>query len=268
MFIRNTSLKPVLLSITMLCLLSACGGDSPSGKNIGGGNPPPFAGTIFIAPDLIQYTDPTSFVGLTYIGQAERTMLDRRSDKFKKYNAYLFIAAFDDGVELEIQVNPEFTLDAAQGHAEKYSRVVGQMPFTLRKGLEDVSIHHGVAPFSGDKKNIVIHTGQGEKYIAEDILAETLIHETVHAMIDKDHSRNTQWNQAQQQDIAFISTYAESHPFREDLAESFVPYLAVRYKSDRISQELKDTITSTMQHRIDYFDGLAIEIYPMTESSQ
>ncbi len=50
------------------------------------------------------------------------------------------------------------------------------------------------------------------------LLAETLIHETVHAMIDKDHSHNAQWNQAQQQDIAFISTYAESHPFREDLA--------------------------------------------------
>jgi len=243
--------------------LSACGGSETSGKDIGGGNLPPFDGTIFIAPDIIKDTDPTSFITLTYTGQAERSMLDRRSDKFKTINAYLFIAAFDDGIELEVQVNPEFALEVAKRHAEEYSRVVGQMPFTLRKGLEDVSIHDGIAPFSGDEKNIVIHTGQGEKYIGEGILAETLIHETVHAMIDKDHSHNAQWNQAQQQDIAFISTYAESHPFREDLAESFVPYLAVRYKSDRISQALKDTITSTIQHRIAYFDSLAIEIHPM-----
>jgi hypothetical protein len=247
--------------------LSACGGGGPSGKDIGGGKKPPFAGTIFIAPDTINDSDPTSFVALTYVGQETRSMYDRRVDKYKKYDAHLFVAAFDDGVELEIQVNPEFDLAAATIQAEKYTRVIGQIPYTLRNGLNDVAIHNGDKPFGGENKSIFIHTTQGEKYINEGILAETLIHESVHAVIDKNHTRNAQWNQAQQQDISFISTYAEDHPFREDLAESFLPYLAVRYKHDRISEELKQTISSSIQHRIDYFDSLAIEIYPMVATS-
>jgi len=255
--LKKTSILLILIT------LSGCGGDESSGKNIGGGQAPPFAGTIFITPDIIQDTDPTSFVSLNYVGQSDRKMLDRRSDKFITYNAHLYIASFDDGVEMEIQVNPEFNIDLATNEAEKYSIVVGQMPYTLRKALTDVSIHAGKAPFSGDMGNIVIHTNQGEEYISQGILAETLIHETVHAVLDSDHKRAPGWANAQQQDLGFISTYAKDHPFREDLAESFVPYMAVRYKSARISLELEQTITATMQHRINYFEDLAIEIYPM-----
>jgi hypothetical protein len=262
MYIACISLKKTSI-LLLLVILCGCGGDDSSGNNIGGGQEPPFAGTIFITPDIIQDTDPTSFVSLNYVGQSDRKMLDRRSDKFITYNAHLYIASFDDGVALEIQVNPEFPIDEATNEAEKYSIVVGQIPYTLRKALTDVSIHAGDAPFSGDDKNIVIHTIQGEEYISEGILAETLIHETVHAVLDEDHKRATAWANAQQQDLGFISTYAQNNPFREDLAESFVPYLAVRYKSDRISLKLKETITSTMQHRINYFEGLDIEIYPM-----
>jgi hypothetical protein len=273
------------MPLVLISLLSACGSDSIKGKDIGGGQTPPFDGTIFIAPDIIKDSDPTSFVGLTYTGQAIRSMYDRRGDTTKEYNAYLFIATFDDGVEMEIQVNPEFEQTSAMNQAETYARAIGQLPFTLRKHINYVFMHDGNYDWSGNYNGsngvydssgdtnfsdgwLLIHTLRGEEYIADDILAETLIHEAIHAVFDKFHADNAQWKLAQQQDIGFISTYAQQHHTREDLAESFVPYLAIRYKSDRISQELHQTISETMEHRINYFDALNIDIYPMLMSSQ
>ncbi|NQZ22525.1 MAG: hypothetical protein HRT53_10750 [Colwellia sp.] len=275
------------MPLVLMYLLSACGGDSDSisGKDIGGGQTPPFYGTIFIAPDLIKDSDPTSYAGLTYTGQDVRSMYDRRGDTTKEYNAHLFVATFDDGIKMEIQVNPEFEQTSAMNQAEKYSRVIGQLPFTLRKHIKFVFMHDGNYDWSGDRIGsegvydssgdanfsdgwLLIHTQRGEEYIAEGILAETLIHEAVHAVFEKFHAENVQWKLAQQQDIGFISTYAQQHHTREDLAESFVTYLAVRYKPDRISEELHQIISETIAHRINYFDTLNVEIYPMVMSSK
>lgn len=43
---------------------------------------PPYAGTVFIDPDLMTAADPTSFVGVVYKGQGQRTMYDRRTESF------------------------------------------------------------------------------------------------------------------------------------------------------------------------------------------
>ena len=43
---------------------------------------PPFDGTIFLDPDIITSSDPSTFKSLAYAGQAERTMFDRRVDDF------------------------------------------------------------------------------------------------------------------------------------------------------------------------------------------
>ncbi len=68
---------------------------------------------------------------------------------------------------------------------------------------------------------------------------------------------------AQEADDRFISTYAEDFPDREDIAESIVPYIAVRYRSDRISEQLRSTILDAIPNRIDYFDSLGLSMYPI-----
>ena len=50
-------------------------------------------------------------------------------------------------------------------------------------------------------------------------------------------------------------TYAQNHPAREDLAESFVPYLLVRYRADRATDAIVDTISTAIANRIGYFDA-------------
>ena len=52
-------------------------------------------------------------------------------------------------------------------------------------------------------------------------------------------------------------------PDREDIAESYLLYFAVRYRSDRISSELKDTIESAIPNRLNYFDQQNFNMYPI-----
>ncbi|NNF27315.1 MAG: hypothetical protein HKN73_08865, partial [Gemmatimonadetes bacterium] len=228
------------------------------------GPSPPFSGTIFIDPDIITDEDPTTFVGLLYTGQGARTMFDRRADTWITVDAYLFVATWADGLQAEVQVNPEFaSRDAAEVEAEVYATAVGRLPVALLQDVETLWIHRGVYPFGGGNKNILIHTGQGEQYAADGILEETLVHEAAHTSLDPYHGSAADWRRAQVADGTFISTYARDFPTREDVAESYLPYLAVRHRPSRISSSLAETILETMPFRIEYFDSLALEVFPI-----
>ena len=94
---------------------------------------PPFEGTIFIDPDIITEDDPTTFVSLSYAGTGIREMYDRRLG-WVTLEPYLFPAEYDDGLSIEIQVNPEFgSWENAQFYALKYAEVIGRLTTELRK---------------------------------------------------------------------------------------------------------------------------------------
>ena len=57
--------------------------------------------------------------------------------------------------------------------------------------------------------------------------------------------------------------YARDFLLREDIAESFLPCFAVRYRPDRISRHLAATISRTIPNRIAYFDSLPFDVYPI-----
>ena len=226
--------------------------------------PPPFGGTIFIDPDIITDSDPTTFLGLAYTGQGPRTMFDRRVKGWITVGAFLFDATFDDGLTVEVQVNPEFgSPEAGQVEAEFFAEAIGRLPTALRQDVETVWIHQGVELFGGGNNNILIHVGQADLYIADGILEETLVHEAAHTSLDARHASAPGWLAAQDADPTFISTYARDFPTREDIAESFVPYLAVRYRADRIAASLEATIFATIPNRIAYFDALGLEMHPI-----
>ena len=154
-----------------------------------GSRPPPFSGTIFIDPDILTPADPTTFAGLSAAGQGSRTMFDRRVNGWITVDAYLFDASYDDGLTIEIQVNPEFAnAAAALVEAEKYAEVIGRLPTALRVDVETVWIHMGVQPFGGGNNNLLIHIGQADLYVADGILEETLVHEAAHTSLDAEHA--------------------------------------------------------------------------------
>ena len=84
------------------------------------------------------------------------------------------------------------------------------------------------------------------------------MHEGAHTSLDAAHATAPGWLIARNSDPVFISTYARDFPTREDIAETFVPYLAVRYRSDRISAALAATILETIPNRIAYGHAVTV----------
>ena len=212
-------------------------------------------GTIFIDPDIVTSQDPSSFKSISYKGTGYRQMYDRRSS-WVGLQPFLFEAKFEDGSIIEMQVNPEFKdKSLAEVEAKKYAWLIGQLPASLRKDVQTSWIHKGVNLWGGGNNNILIHTGQTLKYERDGIVEETLIHEAAHTSLDSYHANNYAWLEAQRQDNVFISDYAEEYPMGEDIAESFLTYIAAIHRSDRISWKLKSTILKAIPNRIKYFDN-------------
>ena len=191
-------------------------------------------------------------------------MFDRRVNDWIHLNAFLFHASFSDGLDIEIQVNPEFgDQNTALAEALRYAPVIGRLPTSLRADVETVWIHRGDEPFGGGNNNILIHTDRADQSSASGILEETLVHEAAHTSLDADHATAPEWFAAQTADGEFISTFARDHPIREDVAESFLVYLALRHRSERISQSLVETISQTIPNRVAYFDSQEFDMNPI-----
>lgn len=230
---------------------------------------PPFHGTIFLDPNIITEADPTSFQSLASNGQSARKMFDRRVNNWITVNAYIFNVSFDDGLTTEVQVNPEFgSVSNARAEAMKYAKVIGQLPTSLRKDVQTVWIHKGVQLYGGGNNNILIHTGQTELYEKDGILEEALVHEATHTSLDATHAMNVDWLRAQQSDKTFISTYAQDNPKREDIAETFLLYIAVTIRAERISDNLKQTILKTIPNRLYYLERQDWDFYPLLPQTE
>jgi uncharacterized protein YjdB len=226
-------------------------------------NTPPYRGTVGLDPDIILPSDPTDFVGLERAGRGERFVADRRHGWITML-AYLFDATFANGLSVEFQVNPEFgTWAEAEAAARAYAPALGQIPVALRTGVGAVWIHRGDEAFGGSRRGLTVHTDRGDKYRKWGILPEVFVHEGVHASLDSAHENTPGWLAAQVADPTYISTYARDHPEREDVAESFSAWLAVRHRRDRITEGMADTITSAIPHRLAYFDSLDLNLCPV-----
>ena len=228
---------------------------------------PPFLGTVHdIDPDIITSADPSSLLAVEYAGRGIRTVFDRRPNARIDVNAYLFSARFDDGSEVEVQVNPEFeSASEAEEQAGFYARAIGQLPSGLRARVRTVSIHKGDLEYQlgGGNDNILIHTGEAEYLSGRGTLEEALLHEAAHTSLDPLHRQTSRWLESQRADGAFISAYARDYPDREDIAESVLSWIAVRYRRDRIRASVADTIVETMPNRLAFFDSLELGMRPL-----
>ncbi len=225
---------------------------------------PPFGGTSFITNDLIQESDPSAFVDLSYAGTGRRQMFDRRVNDWVNLDAHLFPARFGSATTIEIQVNPEFDQADAEAEARRYAAVIGQLPGFLLRDVETVWIHAGVQPFGGGNDNLLIHTGQGELYARDGVLEEILVHEASHTSVDADLARDARWAEAQGADAVSLSTYARDNFAREDVAESIGPFLALTYRRARIPPATATSIEGAIPNRLLYLRcrGMTMDLLP------
>jgi len=226
---------------------------------------PPFDSSTFVEAGIITSDDASAFLDLAYRGQKTRNMFDRRIDAFADFNAFVFIARYDDSREIEFQINPEFnSASNAKKTAEFYAREIGRLPSVLRRDIQTSWIHKGDEVFGGGNNNILIHTGSvAQDYIESGTLQEVLIHEAAHTSLDASHANKSAWLAAQASDGEFISNYGLEFPQREDIAESYVAYIALVHRRDRITNELAQTIKATIPARLKYFRELESNFYPL-----
>lgn len=222
---------------------------------------PPFAGTAFLHTDIITQADVSMFDSMTYSGQGNRLVFDRRENRWIFQPMHLFDATFGDGLTSEIQVNPSdfSTEELAAAEADKYGQAVGRLPTSMRTHVDSITIHKGLNPFGGGNNNILIHTDQAIQY--GKYLEEVLFHEAAHTSFDDEHASSPGWLTAQQNDPTFISTYARSFPNREDVAESLLPWYALRY-TDVLFPFQIEAIQEAIPNRLAYFDALPFQLNP------
>ena len=256
---KRRFLRP-LLAGTLLLPIVACGDDTPVQTGL---RPPALGPTAFIDPDVLTDSDPTTLDGLASAGQASRTMYDGRVEGSVTVDAHVFEASFDDGLAAEVQVNPEFSSEVAAAHAEKYARALGRLPTALRAGIETVWIHDGVEPFEGRGAAMLIHVGQADLHEEDGFLEEALVPEAARVSLQAAHGSSAGWREAQELDNGFISQIAEDNPDTEDIAQSFLPYLAVLHKQDRITAFLAGTIVNAIPARLTYFDAQGFDMHPL-----
>ena len=229
---------------------------------------PPYQGTVFITPNLLGPADPTSLQSVTYIGRGERVIYDRRPGAWITVNAYLFSVRYE-GTDLEFQVNPEFgSRGAAQTEVDTYAAALGRLPAVFLLRAQKVQINAGHKLFGGNwhDRSFLIHTDQGKEYIRNGHLEEALIHEGAHVSLDGAHASSPGWRAAQTKDGVSISAYARDYPDREDIAESILPYFALRYLPDRLTDSDRAAILAAIPNRLIYFDEQGFDMSPYTPS--
>ncbi|MCY4505409.1 MAG: hypothetical protein OXG35_00395 [Acidobacteria bacterium] len=236
----------------------------------------PFSGTVFMSPNVITSADPTSLTEVRYVGRGERVIYDRRYDSWVTVNAYLFQVRYEQASrtpapgqtagQIEFQVNPEFgSPEAAQLEVETFARALGRLPLFVVARLADIHVNDGDELFgagvSGGAHSITIHTVYGRRMLRDGFLEEVLFHEGAHSL-DGQHADSAGWRAAQEADDAFISTYAATNPNREDIAESLLPYFAVRVVPGRLGSRDRDAIEATIPNRIAYFEAQGFDWSP------
>ncbi len=228
------------------------------------GSDEPFSSTVYPEPRLLTSDSPSVFDQATYLGRSQRTLFDLRVAEFVVIDAHVYSVSFTDGSELEAIVNGEFEDEAsARVEAEQFGRYVGQLPAATRVGVSELWIHRGEELWGSSDNALIIHTDMTRNYDQAGILEETLLHESVHVSLDAVHENSTGWRVAQASDENYISTYARENELTEDLAETFVMWLALRYMGD-LSEDNRARIEASVPARVQYLDQQQFDVSPFT----
>lgn len=210
--------------------------------------------------DFITKSDPSQFARIEFRKKGLQEMPDKRPGNNKlRHEAYSFVASFKDNTAVTINLAASFgSEEAALQEVKRYVDPLGKLPTELRKGVRRLVIHNGgddTTAFS-DEGLIVVYSGNAMKRIAAHDLEETIFHESVHAAWDKRHANSKAWIRAQRADGTFVTSYAQSKPKREDLAESALFAYTLLHHPDRIPKVDAKKIRRAIPNRIQFIADL------------
>jgi hypothetical protein len=226
---------------------------------------PPFPATV--DPDfksIITESDPTAFVSLSHNGEGERLVWDGRpgAGGGRQILFFLYTAAYDDGQHVEVRLEKDTFGSQAENYANNYAIPFGRLPRCVRQDVKALAIMTGYADWGGATDHIAIYSGNVYENLG--LREEALMHEACHTSLPHFGS-SREWRDAQMADPAFISNYARDNPEREDIAESFVAWIGLRYRPDRLAPSVRQKITDAIPNRIRLFDSVPwSSMHPLT----
>lgn len=205
---------------------------------------PPYSGTVYIDSEWITPADSSSYLGKSYQGVTNFTWYDWSSREWIISDAYTYQLTFSEGVTVRASVHIDFAKEPTS-LLDDWGRLLGQTPTRLLSRLGEFQ----VVPDSGqsgtnlqangwtDPTHIVLYgddpVGYYEYELATGWVEEIILHELGHAAFQPQH-QSPEWVAAQNSDPCFISTYAASNSQQEDVSETLMPYLMLRFMPDRV----------------------------------
>jgi hypothetical protein len=222
---------------------------------------PLFTGTVWVSPNIITPSVPSTFVNLTYQGIGLRKNYDRRVG-FTTKDMRLFEATYADRSPVEFQVNLELENSADNFDLMvKLAQAIGRLPKSLHTSLKTVWLHDGDYAAGGGNDNILFHKTYLQRVISNGFLEEVLLHEASHTSLDwwwKGLIPEASWIAAQKADLGFISTYARDNSLREDVAETFLIYYALKFSRNALPSQLIPSIELVNSNRFKLFEELKL----------
>jgi len=236
---------------------------------------------------------PTTFKKLTFnkeknIGQIIKRV-KRNSDwsKKKTFRSFSFEAEFEDNITVEIFVEYEKDkkdFKKAEKEALFFSHMYGQMPHFLKDYNKKIYVHNdneyddglGLWWVSYQKREFHINAPRvnlkpsGDQRCGEDTdryshCTVVMVHELAHIIQQLTGVISpSKWSKARKLDKKkYASEYSKQNS-KEDFAESLTAWIAVRHKSDRISESDLKKFNEFIPNRLKLFDEMNFNMHPIS----
>ena len=218
--------------------------------------------------NIINSNDTNVFESSIYKRVAKALIWDRTVNNgngaWTEPESWIYEIKYNDNVSAEMRIRKlDYTKEQADDVVKRYTPYLGKLPFILRQGIKLINIMKAEANFGGNNWNNSIDIYEGvlsERLINEGNMEEMLLHEGAHSALDYLYNEN--WKVERDKDLKFVSRYAYENPDREDIAETFAIWLALRNTENRLNKTDTDKITKNLANRIAYLNSLNFNINP------
>jgi len=218
-------------------------------------------GTITVEP-LVQESDTTAYTyELTDNGRG-------REEYFWDYRCFCWadvpdairlkaIFKFGDKVEsLLVRANNKDFADhqAVKDVIVPYLESLGRMPHLMWSNLEKLTVNgagdNGHAGANAWVKDITMNID----FTTDMRRGEVFLHEGVHVSLQQVLNAGMYDGTIDRDCNEFFSSYAAQYPATEGMAESFLPYFAIKFRRDRLTNEQIKQIVETGPNRMLFFE--------------
>lgn len=229
-------------------------------------------GTSHRMPNLITEADPTALRDIAYLGKLERVMEQGHAGGLTRVEepVFVFEVTYDWGA-IEFQIHPDVGgRDAADEEVNLHAPIFGRVPRELTEYVREIEMSRlgrGAArprwwPTPDEVGVIFVGADYGRQMVDEKKVEELYMHEGVHVSLEHEQGAAPGWYEAAAADEKFISVYARDNPNREDMAETFAAWFAVRCRPERISMEYYQAIIDGVPNRLAWFDRQGYDMAP------